>query len=317
VAQVAAKATHLRRLELEVTRRLDGFLSGEFAGVSAGPGTEAAGARPYAAGDDARRIDWNLTARSAGPHVRTTEPDRELETWVVADRSASLDFGTSRREKRELVLEAVAAFGFLTVGGGNRLGLVVAGGDRLTRMEAVSTRTALLASLSRLYDEPRHERRPPPGADLAAGLRAVERIHRRRGQVVAVSDFLDDGDWELPMRRLAMRHQVVAVQAVDRRELELPAVGILTLVDTESGRQLDVQTNSAALRARYAGAARARNDAIVRKIRAAGAEHLALFTDGDWLLQVVAFVGRRRGRRAGPGAGPRPSSSAATPGPLR
>ncbi len=120
---VAAKAAVLRRLELDVTRRLDGLLSGDYLAFASGPGTEPAGARPYGPGDDARRIDWSLTARALTPHVRTTEADRELETWVVADRSASLDFGTAEREKREVALAAVAAFGFLTVRAGNRLGV--------------------------------------------------------------------------------------------------------------------------------------------------------------------------------------------------
>ncbi|HMC41972.1 MAG TPA: DUF58 domain-containing protein, partial [Acidimicrobiales bacterium] len=101
---MAAKAELLRRLELAVTRRLDGMLSGDYLAYATGPGTEPAGARPYGPGDDARRIDWNLTARALSPHVRTTEADRELETCLVVDRSASLDFGTAEREKRELAL---------------------------------------------------------------------------------------------------------------------------------------------------------------------------------------------------------------------
>ena len=109
VAPVIRKAAELRRLELLVTRRLDGLLRGEFLGVQTGPGTEFAGSRQYEAGDDARRIDWNLTARSLSPQLRTTEADRELQTWVVADCSASMYFGTAEREKSELVFAASAA----------------------------------------------------------------------------------------------------------------------------------------------------------------------------------------------------------------
>src|ERR1700704_1223440 len=98
VAPVASKAAQLRRLELMVTLRLDGMLRGEFIGLRSGPGTEAAGTRTYDAGDDARRIDWNLTARSLTPQVRTTEADRELHTWLVIDRSPSMDFGTALSE---------------------------------------------------------------------------------------------------------------------------------------------------------------------------------------------------------------------------
>jgi uncharacterized protein (DUF58 family) len=296
-ATVAAKAAILRRLELDVTRRLDGMLSGDHLAFVAGPGTEPAGARQYDAGDDARRIDWNLTARMLSPQVRTTEADRELETWIVADRSASLDFGTAQREKREVVLAAVAAFGFLTVRSGNRLGVLVAGGEELVRLPARSGRVGVLAALSALYDTPRHTAGPGPEADLTAAIARLERTQPRRGQVVVVSDFLDPSDWGGRLRRLTMRHQVIAAQVADPRELMLPPVGILTVVDAESGQHLHVQTNSAGLRQRYSAAADERQQRIRSAIAQAGAEYLSLFTDRDWLLDVVRFIGRRRRER--------------------
>jgi uncharacterized protein (DUF58 family) len=296
-ASVATKAALLRRLELEVTRRLDGMLSGDYRAFVPGQGSEPAGARAYGPGDDARRIDWNLTARALSPHVRTTEADRELETWVIADRSASLDFGTALREKREVVLAAVAAFGFLTVRAGNRLGVLVSGGAELIRFPAKAGRASMLAALSALYDSPRREVGPSPVADLRGALERLERTQPRRGQLIVISDFLDGSDWATALRRLAMRHQVVAVQVTDPREFELPAVGMMSVVDAETGRQLDVQTNSPELRYRYAAAAAARQEGIQKSIVSSGAEHLRLSTDRDWLLDVVRFVGRRRGER--------------------
>ena len=339
-AKVAGKAAVLCRLELDVTRRLDGILSGEYLGFIPGPGTEPASAQAYQPGDDARRIDWSLTARALAPYVRTTEADRELETWIVADRSASLDFGTAQREKREVVLAVVAAFGFLTVRGGNRLAVMVAGGDKLVRFPFTAGRVGMLAALSGLYDTPRATRAPDPRADLAAALARIERTQSRRGQVVVVSDFLDTSDWAGPLQRLAYRHQVIAVQVVDPREFALPAIGMLSVVDAESGRQLHVQTNSATLRQRYAAAAAERHQRIARSIVLAGAEHLVASTDRDWLVDVAAFLRRRRGARrpptpvqaatgqlrspSAPTASPRPATQprhsparAAPPGPPR
>ncbi len=277
-----------------MTRRLDGLVSGDYLALTSGPGTEPAGARAYTPGDDARRIDWSLTARSLAPHVRTTEADRELETWIVVDRSASLDFGTTQREKREVALAMVAAFGFLNSRAGNRLGVLIAGGDHLVRVPARSGRTAVLAALSLLYDSPRRERGPGPDADLGAALAQVERTQRRRGQVIVISDFLDATDWVTPLRRLSLRHQVVAAQVTDPRELELPAVGLLEVVDAETGVRLHVQTNSAGLRERYANAVGERQDRIRRMLGEAGAEHLELSTDRDWLVDVARFIRRRR-----------------------
>jgi uncharacterized protein (DUF58 family) len=310
VAPVASKAAHLRRLELLVTRRLDGLLRGEFLSQRSGPGSEPAGSRPYEAGDDARHIDWNLTARSLAPQLRTTEADRELSTWVVVDRSASMNFGTTEREKSEVAFAAVAAFGFLTARHGNRFSVYVAGGERVQRLRPASTRHELLAAMSQLYDTPRVDTPPADGADLAGALVALERSRPRRGLVIVISDFLDDGDWRRALARLALGHQVLAVQIVDPRELALPAAGMLSLIDTETGRHVHVQSSSTKLRERYATAAQARQDRIRNDVRSAGGEHLALSTDRDWLLDIVKFVAGRRSyqrnalQRPGPASNP-------------
>ena len=271
------------------------MLSGDYLARAVGPGTEPAGARAYQPGDDARRIDWNLSARALAPHVRTTDADRELETWVVADRSASLDFGTARREKREVVLAALAAFGSLSVRAGNRFGVLVAGGEKLLRIPARSGPRALMAALAAVYDTPRRGSGPAAGADLAAALTRLHRTQQRRGQVIVLSDFLDRGDWSTALRRIALRHQVIAVPILDPRELELPPVGMLALVDPETGQRLHVQTNSPALRERYAAAAAARQEEIRRAVLRSGAEYLPLTTDRDWLVDIAAFVSSRRG----------------------
>ena len=294
VARVASKAAELRRLELLVTRRLDGLLRGDFRGIRPGPGTEFAGTRAYEAGDDARRIDWNLSARSVVPYLRTTDADRELQTWVVVDQSPSMHFGTVQHEKADVAFAAVAAFGFLTGRHGNQFGVVAAGGESITRLGPGSTRAALLATLSRLYDSPRTDKPPTPDADVAAALRLLEQSHQRRGQVVVISDFLDGTAWATHMRRLSYRHDVLAVQIIDPREFELPRMGMLTLVDAESGRELRVQSNSSALRERYARAAQDRHDEIAATISATGSSRLVLSTDRDWLFDIARFVAQRR-----------------------
>jgi len=290
---LADRAAVLRRLELDVTRRLDGLLSGDYLAAVVGTGSEAAGARPYAPGDDARHIDWNLSARAMAPHVRTTDADRELHTTVVVDRSASMDFGTAAREKREVALAAVAAFGFLTVRSGNHFAVLMSGGDQLVPVPARTGRPGLLAALAAVYDTPRLESPPDPGATLAAGLARVARTQHRHGQVIVVSDFLDAADWGGALRRLCLRHQVLAVHVVDPREFELPNVGMLAVVDSETGRHLHVQTRSVALRERYRAAAAQRHQAIRQNIVNAGAEHLELSTDRDWVGDVARFVNHR------------------------
>jgi uncharacterized protein (DUF58 family) len=294
----AEAAAVLRRLELTVRRRLDGLLQGNHLGLVPGPGTEPGESRNYHPGDDVRRMDWAVTARTTVPHVRQTVADRELETWAVVDLSPSLDFGTARCEKRDLAIVAVAAVAHLTGKGGNRFGAVVTTGEKLHRIPAQSGRVHTTALLRKLVQLPRSER--GNRGDLAAALEALRRPPRRRGFAVVISDFLGDLDWERSMRALAVRHDVLAIEVLDPIELDLPAVGLLTLVDPESGKLLEVQTGRKQLREDYAAAATEQRASIAAALRRAGAGHLQLRTDRDWLVDMVRFVAaRRRGASGG------------------
>lgn len=288
----------LRRLEIDITHRLDGMLQGDYRGLVPGHGSEPGDTREYQPGDDVRRIDWNVTARTQVPHVRDTIADRELETWVVVDRSPSLDFGTAACEKRDLAVAAVAAIGFLTARTGNRFGVLAAGGAGVDTLPARSGRAHLLGVLHRLVTAPTgHDADGGDAApaDLGAAMRRVSGLARRRGLVVVVSDFLGPPDWEHPLRLLATRHEVLAVEVIDPRELELPDVGVLDLIDAETGARREVRT-SERLRTRYADAAREQRATIATAIRRAGTDHLTLRTDRDWLLDLVRFVTLRRQR---------------------
>ena len=293
-SDVVRREDRLRQLELAVTRKLDGLLQGDHQGLVPGGGTEPADGRVYTPGDDVRRMDWNLTARTGVPHVRTTIADRELETWLVVDGSASLDFGTANCEKRDLALAAAAAFTFLTVRGGNRVAASLFGPDA-TVVPPRSGRPAALALLRRL--EQRGRAAGGPTTTLADALRRIRLTAKRRGLVVLITDLIDQSLWPRELRALALRHEVVVVEVRDPRESVLPAVGLLMLVDPESGQRLEVQTSNAGVRARFADAAAARQAHNIRQVRATGAAHLVLSTDRDWLFDVVRFVAARRHRR--------------------
>jgi len=292
--EVAAGEQTLRQLELTVTRKLDGLIHGDHQGLANGPGGEPGDGRAYQPGDDVRRIDWNLTARSGEVHVRDTIADRELETWFVVDGSASLDFGTARHEKRDLAVAVVAAFGFLAARAGNRTAAVVFDGDGTRVVPPQAGRDAVMGLLVRLRRRPRSS---GGEGSLADALRRVRLLARRRGLVVVVSDLLDDSDWPAELRALGARQDVIVAHISDPREDELPAVGLLTLVDPETGQHHEVQTSSRRFRERYAAAAAARRATTTAAIRASRAGHLPVSTDRDWLDDVVRFVAMRKNLR--------------------
>ena len=175
-AAPVAPAASVRLLQLHVATRLDGLLHGDHLGYLPGPGTEPAEARAYAPGDDVRRIDWAVTARTGDPHVRDAVAERELETTLLVDLTASMSFGTARSEKREVAVALAAAVAHLAAGPGDRLAAVVLG-EEVRRLPSRAGRQAALALLHVLRTT-----RPGDGTgpSLADGLAAVTNPPRSR-----------------------------------------------------------------------------------------------------------------------------------------
>ncbi|WP_109640383.1 MULTISPECIES: DUF58 domain-containing protein [Lentzea] len=286
----------LRMLELDVRRRLDGLLQGNHLGLVPGPGTEPGEARTYQPGDDVRRMDWAVTARTTVPHIRETVADRELETWLAIDLSPSLDFGTAVCEKRDLAIAATAAVAHLTRGGGNRIGAAVSTGAESMRIPARGGLAHARGMIRKIAELPRAEE--GTRGDLAALLEQLRRPPRRRGLIVVISDFLGGMEWQRPLRALSARHDIVAIEIVDPRDVDLPEVGTVVLSDPETGRQREV-TASALLRKEFNAAAAEHRAEVAAGLRRAGAGHLVLRTDSDWIADTVRFVVARKRRWSG------------------
>ncbi len=292
----------LRRLELDVSRRLDGLLHGDHRGLVPGHGSEPGEARRYHPGDDVRQMDWNVTARTGNAHIRATIADRELETWLIVDRSASLEFGTADMTKADLALNGAAAVGLLTTRGGNRLGAIISGPDGVVTVPARQGRRHVLGVLAqiiryRTVDGPSAPEAAP--TDLGATLRRAGSVLRRRGLVVVVSDFLDDIEgWSHTLGALNIRNEVLCIEVVDPRESELPAVGVIALMDAETGRVREVNTNQRSVRERFAAAAENQRREIHAAIIGSGSQHLRLSTDEDWLAKIAGHVSSQKRRRA-------------------
>ena len=285
----------LRALDLTLRRRAQSLLAGEHRSTSLGVGTELAQVRPYQPGDDVRRIDWNVTARTDEPHVRVDLAERSVATWLLLDTSPSMTFGTADRRKADVAEGVALVVGHIAARRGDRLAVLTVGDRAPVLLPPRQGRAGLLQLLETLRREP-----PPDGGgatELGAALRRLAQLARQRGVVAIVSDFRGPRAWRAPLLELAARHDVLAVEIRDPREQELPDVGEVWLADPETGRQLRVDTSSRAFRERFAAAAHAERAELAGQLRALGVDHVVLSTAGDWLRTLAGFLRRRGGRR--------------------
>src|SRR5919197_5400106 len=219
----------LRALELNIGRRVEGLLAGDYRSVLHGQGSELALVRPYVPGDDVRRMDWNVTARTNEVHVRVHIAERVLVTWLVLDVSASMSFGTADRRKTDVAEGVALAVAHIASRRGNRLGVVAFGEGATRTIPPRQGRAGMLGLLLALQGLPAQPDAPPASLSQALGWTAG--VARQRAVVVVVSDFRGPHDWRRPLLQLAGRHEVIAVEIRDPREQELPNVGELWLVD--------------------------------------------------------------------------------------
>jgi uncharacterized protein (DUF58 family) len=304
----AAQERLLLRLEWRVVRRLDGRLAGGYRTAHRGTGTDLAGLREYVEGDDARHIDWNVTARLNEPQLRLFNEDRELTVWLVLDRSASMTVGAPGRGKHDVVSELAVVLALLFGRGGNRVGALLydvpghqvrtvppgTGRRHALRIGAELARTELARTkLARTNGAGRRG----GTTDLAAMLDAVAKLARRRALIVVISDFIGDGDWERSLLRLVPRHEVVALRVIDTADDELPDAGLVVVEDAETGEQLVIDSGDPLLRARVRAGAEERDARLAAGMRRAAVPLHRIDTSADLataLIEVVASTRRRR-----------------------
>jgi uncharacterized protein (DUF58 family) len=286
--------TLLRTLDVNLARRVEGLLAGDYRARPIGLGTELAQLRPYDPEvDDVRHIDWKATARTGTPHVRVHLADRILVTWIVVDASLSMEFGTAARRKADVAEGVALALGYSASRRGNKVGTVVFGPRGTAALRPRQGQPGMMGLIAALHGRPA----TTPGDNLARALRITGKLARQRALVVVVSDFRGDRDWRRPLLEVAGRHEVICVEVRDPREQELPDTGELRLVDPETGRQLRVNTSSAVLRRRFAAAAEAERRELAALLTAAGARHVVVGTEGDWLRTLTGFLRARPTRR--------------------
>jgi uncharacterized protein (DUF58 family) len=276
------------RLDLRIALRAGGPLPGERRAPGVGSGTELAQLRPYEPGDDPRQLDPAASARTGIPHVRRHVPERALTTWIVLDLSASMAFGTGLRLKSDVAEGVAATVAQLAVRRGGRVAVVTAGAPVAATLPPRSGRGAF-AAVRRLAGAGVAPDAAAAELPLPAALERVGRLVRTRGLVAVVSDFRDAA-WQAPLRALAQRHTVTAIEITDPREAELPDAGHLVLMDPETGRTVEADTASPRVRDAFAAAEAERRAEVREAIRGARAHHVTLSTDSDWLRELARVL---------------------------
>jgi uncharacterized protein (DUF58 family) len=285
-----AVAELLRTLELTINGRLDGVLHGNHQGLTPGHGSEQGESRQYQPGDDVRRIDWNITARTNETYVREQIADRDLTAWLVVDVSAAMQFGTVPNDKANTAIAAAACVGFLTARNQNRLGAVLVAGPSIHVVPPRNGKNQVRAVLSTLSSAPNSEGHGR--ADLAGALDRVGALAKRRGFIAVISDFAGD-DWSRALGRLALRHDLLAITVNDPREFDVPPIGLVEVLDPATGATREVRVTRA-VQQRYAEAASALRSERDEALGRTGADVIELTTDGDWLATIVSHTQRKR-----------------------
>ncbi len=280
----------LRTLELTINGRLDGVLHGNHQGLTPGHGSEPGESRLYQPGDDVRRIDWNITARTRETHVREQIADRDLTAWLVVDASATMQFGTTVNDKAQVAVAAAACVGFLTARNQNRLGAVLVAGPSIHVIPPRSGSNQVRAVLSTLSSPPESE--GLGRADLAGAIDRVGAIANRRGFVAVISDFAGES-WQPSLARLSLRHDLLAITVHDPREYDIPPIGLVDVVDPSTGAVREVRV-TAKVQQRFAAAATEERNRRDTALGRSGADVIELTTDGDWLGAIVQHTRRKR-----------------------
>jgi uncharacterized protein (DUF58 family) len=284
----------VKGIELRTRGLVSSLFAGEYRSVFRGQGMEFAEVRAYEPGDDFRTIDWNVSARLASPYVKTFTEERELTVILIVDRSGSTDFGEPRT-KGALAVEVAAVLALAAAHHNDRVGAILFAEEVERVIPPRKGRRHALRVIRDLIAFTPSGRR----TDLAASLTYATRLLHHRSIVVVLSDFLAT-DWVRPLRRLAARHEVVAVTVDDPRELRLPAAGWIEIEDAESGRRVLVDTGNRTVRETIAQRATQRDLERARAFTGAGVDHVPLTTGTDYALplrRAFALRARRMHRR--------------------
>ena len=273
----------VRKIEIKTRKLSRNIFAGEYHSQFKGRGMAFSEVREYQPGDDVRSIDWNVTARLNKPYIKVFEEERELTVMLLVDVSGSRNFGTLSQMKRDMMAEVAATLAFSTIANNDKVGVIFFS-DKIEKfIPAKKGKTHVLHIIRELLSfEP-----TSTGTDVAQALQYFTNAQKRHCTAFLISDFIGSGAIYKPLLIASNRHKVNAIQIYDRREAELPNIGLVKFHDAETGNDLWVDTAIASVRNQYGQAWRDNQNDIEQLFTRTGVNHVSVRTDQDYVKALM------------------------------
>lgn len=281
----------VKQIEVSTRSIVNEVFSGEYHSVFKGRGMEFAEVREYQPGDDVRTIDWNVSARSGHPFVKVFEEERELTVMLLVDVSSSGNFGTAEQFKREIAGELSAALAFSAIKNNDKVGLIIFS-DKIEKFipPRKGKKHVLRVIREILFYKPQDS-----STDLNVALEYLSRIIKRRSTVFLISDFLTE-NFEKSLHVANRKHDIIAISITDPREVSLPDVGLMELIDAETGEMVTVDTANPHIRNEFYQSAFGHQTQLKSLFRSIGVDHIDILTDRSYVEPITRFF-KMRARR--------------------
>ncbi len=278
----------VRKIEIKTRGLSRQIFAGEYHSAYKGRGMTFSEVREYQYGDDIRSIDWNVTARFNHPYVKVFEEERELTVMLLIDVSASGSFGTEKKMKRDLITEISAVLSFSAIENNDKIGVIMFS-DRIEKfIPPQKGRKHILRIIRELIEfQPESK-----GTDISESLRFLTNVIKKRCTAFVISDFRDKG-YARSLQVANNKHDVAALHIYDRRETTLPAVGLIRVVNAESGRERWVDTSKRRVRDNYAMKWESHTEMMQEIFTRAGVDHVSLRTGTDYVKPLIRLFKKR------------------------
>lgn len=279
----------VRKIEIKTRGLSSNIFAGQYHTAFKGRGMAFSEVREYQYGDDVRDIDWNVTARFNRPYVKVFEEERELTVMLLVDVSGSLDFGTRQQMKRDMVVEIAATLAFSAIENNDKIGVVFFSDKIEKYIPPKKGRKHILYIIREMLDfHPQSLR-----TDVAAALEFLTSVAKRRCTAFVLSDFYVRQNFQQQLNIANRKHDVCAIQVYDRRATELPNIGLMKVVDAETGHEQYVDTSSRTVRDAYQLYWTNRQKTLKETFAKSGVDTVSIATDDDYVKHLLLLFNRR------------------------